>query len=142
MFASILELETRVGHEGRNSHRHHDFTCAGQCGHTGTNVDSHPRHIVTSKLDFTGVQATAHLDVQQLEGAIWPTPIDGPGGTRAVSGDALAQVRGPHPVVAEEIGGRSRHDDVAGLEHVAAVGQAQRLRGVLLHEQHRRPCGR
>ena len=56
-------------------------------------------------------------------------------------GELLAQVGGPDPVVGEQVAARAGQHELAGLQHVAAVGQRQRLRGVLLDQQHRDPVG-
>ena len=66
-----------------------------------------------------------------------PTP-PGPRGLRASVWLTASQpqVRGAYPVVAGELGTRSGEHRRAALHDVRAVGQVERLRGVLLDEQH------
>src|SRR5439155_22510935 len=55
------------------------------------------------------------------------------------SGRAFAEVGLADAVIAEERVRPVAHDDLAGLQDVAARGQPQRLRRVLLDEEHGRP---
>src|SRR5215471_9345078 len=50
-------------------------------------------------------------------------------------GDFLAEIGGPNPIVGEQFIARAVQHELAGLEHVTAVGQRERLSSVLLHEQ-------
>ena len=50
-------------------------------------------------------------------------------------GDFLAEIGRPDPVVGEQFGARAVQHELAGLEHIAAVGQRERLSSVLLDEQ-------
>src|SRR6185369_15712222 len=56
-------------------------------------------------------------------------------------GSSMSEVRPAHAVVAQELLAVAGERDRSRLEHVAVVGDRQRLVGVLLHQQHRRPAG-
>src|SRR5439155_23824139 len=65
---------------------------------------------------------------------IWPSSSWVPG----FYGSLLAQVCLSNLVVAEEAARRVLEHDLAGLEHIAAVGDLERHVGVLFDQQHRR----
>src|SRR5919198_4916224 len=58
-----------------------------------------------------------------------------PGDRPAIAPSLLAEVRLADLLVGEQARGVVLEDDPAGLDHVAAVGQAQGLGRVLLHQQ-------
>src|SRR6185312_17409813 len=58
---------------------------------------------------------------------------------RGIPSPSQPDISLPHAIVAEEVGAAALHHDAAVLQDIAAVGEAQRYRDVLLDEDDRQP---
>src|SRR3990170_4320945 len=118
------------------------FVSTDGCPQPQRDPDLKPRTRPTRALERHAFRSVRRLGLGRHVRRI-PRPLsDGaPGSLAAPYRSDLPEVRPPHVRIGCQVGGGVGEDHPAGLEHVTAVRDFERLLGVLLHEQHRRPLG-